>query len=666
MLISIIAFIIKAFSLLKAGFELLIKHTSEGTITANALGNIEDIDLRNVIHHLMHKKDIIELCVSSDERDDLISKISTMRLPSKYSETEIKNIIDNFVNDLINGISGQEQLNNKYQNRMLRKVDLSLNISKEEKPGLYATFIPMDDIIKELDDAYKSLLSIADDLEKKEDYKSYVNFIENKYLKVRGVDKQPHYPKILNNLAKALMELDENEKPLEYLKVALAKEGGNRQILTNLAIAYANNENYAEALKIIKIVENDQNPHIQVQVLNIKSLVRMYDRKFDEALEFNSDALALEPENIYLNANKGLILCYKGDFSQGIQILEETALKHPEDILVNKTLAFCLLQKQLLNISTASQPFDERTTVYFHTKMTGSKFEFKESAEIQRAVALYEKVISLKLKKDETLIQNLATSYLNNNQYQKAIDLLDELDFERVDKKSQYIILNTKGFANVLLQKYDEAILLFKKMVELEPEQPMPYIYLAQSYAAKSEIELALTNFAKADEIRENDPMIKFNLGILQANKGNFSNSLALFENAISLGMNNDAVLFYNKGRVEFQLAQYSSAAVSFLKAKEHNYEDRISLLKELSFCYFKRSQWHEALDALNEILVLSPNDAEVLLSKAKVLFNLLEYTKSLDILNEIIRINNPLYSSKAHELVRLIIQKTNKIIIIK
>ncbi|MDO9390993.1 MAG: DUF3808 domain-containing protein [bacterium] len=633
--------------------------TAESTIISDSLSNVEDHEIREQLRKFMQKSSLLDLCTNNSKRSSMIDEFKAVL--TNHTDTAITNAVDSFYENMIDGISKYDDLSRKYQNRVAWQNERTKN-----KPGLYVNIIQIDETIIELEDAYKAIIDTANKFESSKDFKQYIEYIERSYLNIRGVEKQKHYPIILNNIAKAYMELDEIEKPLFYLIKANKIDQSNKQIRANLAIAYANNENYDEANKLLNDLEGEQQPHIQVQILNIKSLTCLYESEFDKALILNESALKFEPENIYLNANRGLILCYHGKFEMGIRLLDDTSKKSPNDIIVNRTLAFCLMQHHLFLTSEKSQPMDERTTIYFQTKILGAPHKFKESVEVKGAIALFEKASRLKIKRDEPLILNLATCYFNDNQFDKVITTLDEINYKQATAHLKYIILNTKGMAYVLMNKYEEAIELFSKMVDLEPKSPMPYIYLGQSYAALLKNDLALQYFITADELKQNDPHIKLNIGLSYARKGNNKEALNAYESAIAAGMVNDPILYFQKGLVEHNLGYYASAYVSLQKARELKYQDDSRLPILLATCYLHCSLWKDALSALDEVLSTTPDDLGVKSNKAIVLFNLGDYNGAMKIADYLINTGSNEHIKIAEEIKMYIEMRTTKIIKLK
>ncbi|MCL2610420.1 MAG: tetratricopeptide repeat protein [Defluviitaleaceae bacterium] len=116
---------------------------------------------------------------------------------------------------------------------------------------------------------------------------------------------------------------------------------------------------------------------------------------------------------------------------------------------------------------------------------------------------------------------------------------------------------NNTGVNYALKGDLDEALLLFEKALESEPENRDTMLNIASIYIQKEEYETAFTYLNKAENGKENADA-DFFYGQISAAKGNYETAIDYFENAISLKY--EPNYFYELSRIYVETRRYDMA----------------------------------------------------------------------------------------------------------
>lgn len=117
-------------------------------------------------------------------------------------------------------------------------------------------------------------------------------------------------------------------------------------------------------------------------------------------------------------------------------------------------------------------------------------------------------------------------------------------------------------------RNFTEAIKLFKKAVELEPQDPLALHDLGMAYMHANEVPLAIESLARAAQLDGANVGILQNLGNAYAAAGKDREALASYNAALTIDTHNAAVLF-NVGLLHFHTDDYPPAQEAFARAAD-------------------------------------------------------------------------------------------------
>ena len=96
-----------------------------------------------------------------------------------------------------------------------------------------------------------------------------------------------------------------------------------------------------------------------------------------------------------------------------------------------------------------------------------------------------------------------------------------------------------QGINKFNIDAYDEAIEIFKKVLEMNPDHPDALYYRALAWANKGDYNQAISDFTKAVEKDPQDTDSLIGRGEIWQSKGNVKRALADFKKALNMDPDN-------------------------------------------------------------------------------------------------------------------------------
>lgn len=195
--------------------------------------------------------------------------------------------------------------------------------------------------------------------------------------------------------------------------------------------------------------------------------------------------------------------------------------------------------------------------------------------------------------------QTFSRSKIWKNDYTIATDFLNKFPDDE-------IALNNKGYVLYEMQKYEEAIPLYKKAIELKPDYVRPYINLSNLYQTMNNYDGALS---VTEEGLKHSPASYYLLikkGYLLFSKGIYSEATTYFQTAILLKKQQvEAYLYlvecyYATGDIENTVKTIDEGLM--YEPKNH------ILLNNKGYIYFKQGDYSEAVNYYQASLAARPD----------------------------------------------------------
>lgn len=201
---------------------------------------------------------------------------------------------------------------------------------------------------------------------------------------------------------------------------------------------------------------------------------------------------------------------------------------------------------------------------------------------------------------------------------------MDEINYKKIAK--QYY--NQDDIPN--------AILNYKKAIEVNPKDGEAYDELADVYYFQDDFENAIINYKKAIEISPNDLGIQNALGEAYFDNNDFENAILIYENLIKINPNYKYLSYDNLEYIYLQ-QNNTTALIKFYKAKlstgRYNSETFSTFRFYYHFgrAYFRQEDFENALLCFQRCLEIVPNNQMVCNAIGKIKIRQNQLTKTLE-----------------------------------
>jgi tetratricopeptide (TPR) repeat protein len=178
-----------------------------------------------------------------------------------------------------------------------------------------------------------------------------------------------------------------------------------------------------------------------------------------------------------------------------------------------------------------------------------------------------------------------------------------------------YIVPFLLGEGALSVQKWDEAIVQFKKCLDLNPNFDQAMTGLARALMYGENLEEAKHWANKALEFNNQNYRAYYELGYIDAKKGDRTAAIADYQKAIVI-QPDFAPLRRDLGMIYFQEQNFAEAAKQLAKAIDLGVDDS-KLHNFLGIAYSRIGQLQKAVASYQRALKLEPNRAEIHLNLA-------------------------------------------------
>jgi len=244
-------------------------------------------------------------------------------------------------------------------------------------------------------------------------------------------------------------------------------------------------------------------------------------------------------------------------------------------------------------------------------KKVQNKIEQKEIARLTQLFQRKEfKNLEIETKKlikeydnNIILLNFCAISLIGQKKNEEAIKIfkkLINLDPKNVD--AHYNLAN----ALVEIKNYEEAIINFKKAINLNSKYLPAYINLGNLFKEIKMLDDSVKIYMEGLNINSNEPLLHYNLGNAFSEKGEFQKAINSYNNAIKLNPNNPEA-YSNLGTVYKNLGKLKDSFDAFSKAISINPKNFIAF-SGLGLTLKKLKKFPEAIQAFKEGIKINPN----------------------------------------------------------
>lgn len=423
----------------------------------------------------------------------------------------------------------------------------------------------------------------------------------------KAIEIDPNDAKIRLKQARVFDRLGDNEKALSAYTYALAKCGEDPEI------TYALERIYRQ-----KLAESPNDP---ATITNLGAILQKQN-KYDEALQYYTQASQLDPSNVTTRLNVGTLYQQKKSYDSAIAAYDSILTLYPNHIEANLYKAQCLSLK-------------------------GDK---------ENALAGFKKVLNLDSNNKEAKAQIFETmkSTMTPAQMMAYVNENPSANGNSINDLYNYAIELHRQ------QKFDEAIAYYKEILKVKTDNPEVYLNLSIAYKQKNDNSNAKAILQQAK--------IKF-----PTNKQISDNLLAITEEETS-GKLDEAANAFNSGDFQKALALYQTVApptfdsLSAMGACYKNlnndaqaieyYKKALNLKGDSDVAYYigvlysEKEDWANSKIYIKKAIAINPNNAKAkdllqsvveqanikLVDEAIALYDKNDYAKAMPIFNKVLQ----------------------------
>ena len=274
----------------------------------------------------------------------------------------------------------------------------------------------------------------------------------------------------------AFEENGEMDKALSAYRKVLDVDPGQAELASRVATILARQEEFPQAIDILKDAIK-ANPNATEPLLELAFIYAKYLRRPDQALEYVNRAITLDPQNIDAYERLCEIALAAGDEKKALQSLDRAA-----------------------SLKSANPTFWTRLGKLY-ASIVFKPDRSPKPEEIRRVNEIFKKAVEY-AGDDVSVLKDLADYYASTQQISEAIPLyLRLLELEPEDSNSREKLAT--GF--VLTNQREKAIQMLEEIIKQHPEKYQPYDLLAgllddsaRTLEREKKIEQAKGVFAKA------------------------------------------------------------------------------------------------------------------------------------------------------------------------
>ena len=530
----------------------------------------------------------------------LINRIDSTNSETAYSNNDMAlELIDNGLNYLNNNLYTEAKIN------FINALNLNADI-------LDLDYWDNIDFGKEKDNLYSSLLEDLDNDSTKTDNNFYLGLI--KYQEEDYSNAIKYFNKYNQNNTNTLLFLGKiNVLTLNlfdamfYYYRCLKKEPENLYANKALADILIELQDYKEAIHILKYIAKGTNDH---SILYNLGLSYYQINNYKESIKYLTQALLLNPEDFKNYYYLGL--AYKSDklYKQSLDAFKKCISLNSNWGLAHYELG--LIYGITLNDDLAIKHFElaKRNETFDDLNYKLGMLYYKNQNFIKAMKPLKEYL--LQHMKDYDTMKIMGEIFLSTNRYPEAIDIYYRLiDIEPNNEKYYYNIANS--YYN--LNDFNNALDYYLKVINLNEENYSVFIDIGTIFNKKNQFNQAEKYLLKALDCGSTNKNLLIQLGIAYGGQKKFLESLIVFKEALKFSLE-DPILHYQIGIIYKELEIFDLAINNFSFYLKTNPKDEITLLL-IGECYLNLKNYEKAIQFFERTYKLNNNNNSALFNIA-------------------------------------------------
>lgn len=340
---------------------------------------------------------------------------------------------------------------------------------------------------------------------------------------------QPYNANVLVYKAECFKELGRNKDAIELYKTALNLEPKNSSIKAKLF------ELLKDTMPTEDVFKNVQNTPMNADSYYEFAYELHKANKIDDAIVYYLETIKLDKSKIDAYVNLSQAYRQKKNYADAYGVIQKAKAIDSNNALVNKQYEICAKEYAANAYSIASNAFQSgnyQEAIEEYKKINpptadsymGIAAAYQSLKDNAQAINYYKKAMELAPKNDE-LPFYIASIYANSNDFVNAKQYLEialsknplnrqakELQKYITDKETEGLLTQAVGLYDS--QKYNEAITMFGKILQVNPANATVYYYRAMAYDALSDFNKAISDYKSVLKYAPEMAIAYYSLGV--------------------------------------------------------------------------------------------------------------------------------------------------------
>lgn len=333
-------------------------------------------------------------------------------------------------------------------------------------------------------------------------------------------------------------QLDRSEKAIEEYTLALNETGDLDEILSNIAYEYENLGNYEKAIEFLKRV-TEQNPANESSLYELSFCYEVIQQT-EKAVSFLEGYIEKHPFSKAAWFNLGTAY-------SNLELYEKAIDAYDYCIAIDESFASAYFNKANCYANLNNYPAAVETYLETSFHENPEPLTFYYIAECYEKMEKYESAIQYYTKSidldpdfaDAWLGTGVAYDALNNPKV--ALTYIEQA-IKLAPTVADYWFL--KGDIQLKMAQIEEGILSYRKVIELEPDDPEIWLELSMVYAEQKNFARALETLQEGSKYHNQNPDFLYASSIYLLKSGKTRHACEVFEKALTLNYDGHLKIF--------------------------------------------------------------------------------------------------------------------------
>ena len=477
----------------------------------------------------------------------------------------------------------------------------------------------------------------------------------------KSVKSNPSNIFAYNSFASALFSKGKHQEAIKAYRQALQIDPRNLKTYCNLAHTYhCINPDSTEAITLLnKALELDpKNPTIN----SLLCVVNFSQGNLDLAIKYGSQAIQLGASDISLVIKVGRAYLAQRNVEGAFQYMHQAIEMDPKSSAARLYLGEAFYQCEnfepaLENLKLAVELDSQNIEAYSLLGLI-----YCEQKEYKEAKKCFNTVIELD-KKNSNALYHLGHIAYQENETTIALGYFGRANF------LNFPDIDTLNYLGMILmeEKKIEAIQVYAKLIEYEPQNAMNFFNLGLAYYHRGDLDKAMDQFIQAKLLNPEHAETHYNMGIVLAAKGgkaegviyhfnaaievnpkyaeaynslatiyadqsNYEKALENYNKAIEIEPECD-LYWNNRGRALYLQGKQEEALEDFRQAIKLNGENYFAYSNIGSY-YHEKKEVEEAIKNFDKAIELNGNDVVTYCKRAQAYYELNKNNEALEDFN--------------------------------